>query len=136
MIPGTHAKCWTFEFRDRCHTGTHETTLMLLSRHASLTFTLAAKSSSTLCHPSPAATAAVRRLTVLALESSADDSCAAVANSDRQILSNVVIKQHHLNVKHGGIHPLEAQHAHERNVVSPPYTMLNWIIDSGLDNQF
>jgi N6-L-threonylcarbamoyladenine synthase len=58
-----------------------------------------------------------RDLTVLALESSADDSCAAIVNSDRQILSNVVVKQHHLNVKHGGIHPLEAQHAHERNVV-------------------
>lgn len=59
-----------------------------------------------------------RRLTVLALESSADDSCAAIVNSDRQILSNVVNKQHGINVKHGGIHPLEAQHAHERNVVS------------------
>lgn len=59
-----------------------------------------------------------RDLTVLALESSADDSCAAIVDSDRRIWSNVVIKQHHLNVKHGGIHPLEAQHAHERNVVS------------------
>jgi len=59
-----------------------------------------------------------RDLTVLALESSADDSCASIVNSERKILSNVVIKQHHLNVKHGGIHPLEAQHAHERNVVS------------------
>jgi N6-L-threonylcarbamoyladenine synthase len=61
-----------------------------------------------------------RELTVLALESSADDSCASIVNSERKILSNVVIKQHHLNVKHGGIHPLEAQHAHERNVVSTP----------------
>jgi len=59
-----------------------------------------------------------RQFTVLALESSADDSCASIVNSERKILSNVVIKQHHLNVKHGGIHPLEAQHAHERNVVS------------------
>jgi N6-L-threonylcarbamoyladenine synthase len=59
-----------------------------------------------------------RNLTVLALESSADDSCASIVNSERKILSNVVIKQHHLNVKHGGIHPLEAQHAHEQNVVS------------------
>ena len=59
-----------------------------------------------------------RALTVLALESSADDSCASIVNSERKILSTVVIKQHHLNVKHGGIHPLEAQHAHERNVVS------------------
>lgn len=64
-------------------------------------------------------TAQARRLTVLALESSADDSCAAIVRSKRQVLSNVVIKQHHLNIKHGGIHPLEAQHAHERNVVGP-----------------
>lgn len=61
-----------------------------------------------------------RRLTVLALESSADDSCAAIVNSSRQILANVVIKQHGLNIKHGGIHPLEAQHAHERNLVCLP----------------
>jgi len=59
-----------------------------------------------------------QNITVLALESSADDSCASIVNSERKILSNVVIKQHHLNVKHGGIHPLEAQHAHERNVVT------------------
>lgn len=58
---------------------------------------------------------------MLALESSADDSCASIVNSNREILSNVVIKQHHLNVKHGGIHPLEAQHAHERNVVRDSY---------------
>jgi N6-L-threonylcarbamoyladenine synthase len=65
----------------------------------------------------PSIHTARRALTVLALESSADDSCAAIVDSDRRIISNVVIKQHHLNIKHGGIHPLEAQHAHERNVV-------------------
>ena len=36
----------------------------------------------------------VRRYTVLALESSADDTCAAIVNSDREIMSNVVVKQH------------------------------------------
>lgn len=35
-----------------------------------------------------------RTFTVLALESSADDTCAAVVTSDRKILSNVVISQH------------------------------------------
>lgn len=35
-----------------------------------------------------------RRFTVLALESSADDTCAAVVTSDRKILANVVISQH------------------------------------------
>lgn len=34
-----------------------------------------------------------RHFTVLALESSCDDSCAAVVTSSRQILSNVVVKQ-------------------------------------------
>lgn len=34
-----------------------------------------------------------RMFTVLALESSADDTCAAVVTSDRQILSNVVQRQ-------------------------------------------
>ena len=35
-----------------------------------------------------------RQFNVLALESSADDTCAAVINSDRKILSNIVISQH------------------------------------------
>lgn len=35
-----------------------------------------------------------RCFTVLALESSADDTCAAVVNSDREVVSNVVVKQH------------------------------------------
>ena len=39
-----------------------------------------------------------RSLTVLALESSADDTCAAVITSSRQILSNVVVKQHDMLV--------------------------------------
>lgn len=34
-----------------------------------------------------------RAFTVLALESSADDTCAAVVTSDRKVLSNVVINQ-------------------------------------------
>ena len=34
-----------------------------------------------------------RHFKVLALESSADDTCAAVVTSDRKILSNVVLKQ-------------------------------------------
>lgn len=36
----------------------------------------------------------IRQFTVLALESSADDTCAAVVTSEREILSNVVISQH------------------------------------------
>ncbi|KAK4058910.1 Mitochondrial tRNAs modification protein [Microbotryomycetes sp. JL221] len=57
-----------------------------------------------------------RPLVVLGLESSADDSCAAIVSSHRQILSNVVIKQGQLLQKFDGIHPLHAQEAHERNL--------------------
>ncbi|RPD54185.1 glycoprotease [Lentinus tigrinus ALCF2SS1-7] len=57
-----------------------------------------------------------RRFTVLALESSADDSCAAVVTSDRKILSNVVINQQAFVEEYGGIHPFVALHAHQRNM--------------------
>lgn len=39
-----------------------------------------------------------RRFNVLAIESSADDTCAAVVSSSREILSNVVLKQYHMSV--------------------------------------
>jgi hypothetical protein len=58
-------------------------------------------------------------LRVLALESSADDACASVVTSDRQILSNVVCKQHDINAKYGGIHPIKAQDAHAKDMVCP-----------------
>jgi N6-L-threonylcarbamoyladenine synthase len=45
---------------------------------------------------SPLRAATRRRFTVLALESSADDTCAAVVTSSRKILSNVVLKQNHV----------------------------------------
>ncbi|KAK0193506.1 glycoprotease [Armillaria mellea] len=57
-----------------------------------------------------------KTFTVLAFESSADDTCAAVVTSDHQILSNVVIKQHHLNEKWGGIHPAAAVMEHQANM--------------------
>lgn len=63
------------------------------------------------------ATARARKpLTVLALESSADDSCCAIVDADRRIHANVVLKQHEINATQGGINPLRAQEAHERNV--------------------
>ncbi|KAF5370777.1 hypothetical protein D9758_002098 [Tetrapyrgos nigripes] len=55
-------------------------------------------------------------LTVLAFESSADDTCVAVVTSARQILSNVVIKQHDVHESWGGIHPAVAVMAHQRNM--------------------
>ncbi|KAF8891701.1 glycoprotease family-domain-containing protein [Infundibulicybe gibba] len=57
-----------------------------------------------------------RKFTVLAIESSADDTCAAVVKSSREICSNVVIKQHDLHEAYGGIHPAVAIEAHQRNM--------------------
>lgn len=45
-----------------------------------------------------------------------DDSCAAVVSSSREILSNVVLKQNKIHESFGGIHPLHAQEAHQRNL--------------------
>ncbi|GAA6016578.1 hypothetical protein JCM11491_006002 [Sporobolomyces phaffii] len=55
-------------------------------------------------------------LLVLGLESSADDSCASIVSSSREILSNVVLKQSQIHESFGGIHPLHAQEAHQRNL--------------------
>jgi hypothetical protein len=46
-----------------------------------------------------------RPFTVLALESSADDTCAAVVTSSGQILSNVVLKQNDVQVRSTLIRP-------------------------------
>ncbi|GAA5877457.1 hypothetical protein JCM16303_003340 [Sporobolomyces ruberrimus] len=55
-------------------------------------------------------------LLVLGLESSADDSCASIVSSSREILSNIVLKQSQIHESFGGIHPLHAQEAHQRNL--------------------
>ncbi|KAI0915829.1 hypothetical protein AcV5_003644 [Taiwanofungus camphoratus] len=57
-----------------------------------------------------------RPFTVLAIESSADDTCAAVVTSERQILSNVVVRQDSYHESYGGIHPYVAIEAHQRNM--------------------
>ncbi|TIA88766.1 hypothetical protein E3P99_02407 [Wallemia hederae] len=57
-----------------------------------------------------------RRRLILALESSADDTCAAVVSSEREILSNVVLKQDQIHEQYGGIHPLYATQGHMRNI--------------------
>ncbi|KAH8119484.1 peptidase M22, glycoprotease [Phellopilus nigrolimitatus] len=56
-----------------------------------------------------------RAFTVLALESSADDTCAAIVTSEREILANVVLRQ----LEHeafGGIRPYTALREHQRNM--------------------
>ncbi|KAI5448973.1 Mitochondrial tRNAs modification protein, partial [Naganishia albida] len=60
--------------------------------------------------------ALTRPFRLLAIESSADDSCAAIVSSDRKIWSNVVVKQHLIHEKFGGIHPIKSQDAHARNI--------------------
>jgi len=57
-----------------------------------------------------------RPFRVLALESSADDTCAAVVTSSGQILSNVVLKQNDVHEPFGGIHPYRAVQAHQQNM--------------------
>ncbi|KAJ7782860.1 glycoprotease family-domain-containing protein [Mycena metata] len=59
-----------------------------------------------------------RPFRVLALESSADDTCAAVVDSSRRIWSNVIHSQHELHQAAGGIQPLVALLAHQRNMPS------------------
>ncbi|KAF8629169.1 hypothetical protein AX17_005754 [Amanita inopinata Kibby_2008] len=73
---------------------------------------------------------ASRFFTVLALESSADDTCAAVVTSSRQILSNVIIKQNNLHEEFGGIHPMVAIEAHQRNM---PLAVQQALRDAKLD---
>ncbi|KAJ7209560.1 Gcp-like domain-containing protein [Mycena pura] len=60
--------------------------------------------------------ALARPFRVLALESSADDTCAAVVDASRRIWSNVVCRQNRLHEKTSGIHPLVALRAHQRNM--------------------
>ncbi len=71
-----------------------------------------------LTRPIHSSARAHRALRVLGLESSADDACAAVVTSDRQILASAVCKQHDINRQWGGIHPLAAHEAHLRDMVS------------------
>ncbi|TFK75318.1 peptidase M22, glycoprotease [Pluteus cervinus] len=71
-----------------------------------------------------------RPFTVLAVESSADDTCAAVVRSNREILSNVVIKQNHLHESYGGIHPMIAIEAHQQNM---PLAVQRALRDANVD---
>ncbi|KAI5120965.1 hypothetical protein M0805_006637 [Coniferiporia weirii] len=57
-----------------------------------------------------------RSLTVLALESSADDTCAAIVTSERKILANVVLRQLSHHEAFGGIEPYVAIREHQRNM--------------------
>ncbi|KAK7057393.1 mitochondrial tRNA N6-adenosine threonylcarbamoyltransferase [Favolaschia claudopus] len=57
-----------------------------------------------------------RPFRVLALETSADDSCVAIVDASRRIFSNIVHSQNSLHQPQGGIHPMLAMLAHQRNL--------------------
>jgi len=72
--------------------------------------------------------------TVLGIESSCDDTGAAVVRSDGTILSNVVYSQHEIHEKFGGIVPSLAMNAHKDNIDKAVKMALEgaggWSIDS------
>ncbi|KAF9529287.1 glycoprotease family-domain-containing protein [Crepidotus variabilis] len=71
-----------------------------------------------------------RHLTILGIESSADDTCAAIVDSDGKIHSNVVIKQHDVHEVYGGINPLSAIHSHQSNM---PFAVKRALKEANLD---
>ncbi|KAK3814584.1 MAG: glycoprotease family-domain-containing protein [Linnemannia elongata] len=73
-----------------------------------------------------------RPLIALGIETSCDDTCAAIVTSDRQILSEVLRTQHHLHEPMGGIVPKLAHHAHMRNL---PSVVQEAIQSAGLGEQ-
>ena len=58
----------------------------------------------------------VRPFTVLGIESSCDDTGVAIVRSDGTILSNVVLSQHDIHAKFGGVVPSLAMEAHKANI--------------------
>ncbi|EMD37784.1 hypothetical protein CERSUDRAFT_114444 [Gelatoporia subvermispora B] len=60
--------------------------------------------------------ALTRGFSVLGIETSADDTCAAILTSERKILSNVVRSQHSYHEAYRGIHPYAAIEAHQRHL--------------------
>ncbi|KAF7362052.1 tRNA N6-adenosine threonylcarbamoyltransferase, mitochondrial [Mycena venus] len=57
-----------------------------------------------------------RPFRVLALETSADDTCAAIVDASRRVWSNVVVPQNYIHEAMGGIQPMVALLAHQRNI--------------------
>ncbi|KAF8197966.1 glycoprotease family-domain-containing protein [Pholiota molesta] len=71
-----------------------------------------------------------RQFTVLAIETSADDTCAAVVDSDRKIHSNIVMKQHDIHEAYGGIYPMSAIGSHQHDL---PFAVRRALDESELD---
>ncbi|KAH9485285.1 tRNA N6-adenosine threonylcarbamoyltransferase [Psilocybe cubensis] len=71
-----------------------------------------------------------RHFNVLAIESSADDTCAAIVDSAKKIHANVVIKQHNIHEEYGGIYPMSAIGCHQQNM---PYAIRQALAQSGMN---
>lgn len=54
---------------------------------------------------------------VLGMETTADDTCAAVVEDGHKILANVIFSQSHLHAKYGGIVPQIASREHLKNII-------------------
>ncbi|KIM45154.1 hypothetical protein M413DRAFT_66070 [Hebeloma cylindrosporum] len=81
------------------------------------------------CNPSFRLTG-TRHFTVLAIESSADDTCCAIVDSTRKIYSNIVMKQNDIHEPYGGIYPMSAIGTHQQNM---PCAVQRALDDSKLD---
>jgi hypothetical protein len=57
-----------------------------------------------------------RHIHVLGIESTCDETAAAVVRSDRTVLSNVVASQFHLHKQYGGVYPRLAGREHAANI--------------------
>ncbi|KAK9708351.1 Mitochondrial tRNAs modification protein [Basidiobolus ranarum] len=68
-------------------------------------------------------------ITILGIETSCDDTTAAVVNSDRKILSEAITLQHHLHESHGGIVPNLALKSHTMHL---PSTVRKALDESGI----
>ncbi len=63
--------------------------------------------------------------TVLGIETSCDDTCAAVVRSDGAVLSNVVLSQYPLHQRFGGVVPGVAMAAHQDNIDKVVYQAIS-----------
>ncbi|ORX92120.1 peptidase M22, glycoprotease [Basidiobolus meristosporus CBS 931.73] len=77
----------------------------------------------------PVPTTPSKPITILGIETSCDDTTAAVVNSDRKILSEAITLQHHLHESHGGIVPNIALKSHTMHL---PSTVRRALDESGI----
>jgi N6-L-threonylcarbamoyladenine synthase len=57
-----------------------------------------------------------KRAIILGIETSCDDTAAAIVTSNKETLSHVIEHQDHLHAQYRGVYPRIAQEAHEKNI--------------------